>query len=137
MEDFNRIITIGNYVITGELGPQLSSFNGVRVEETMPRLVDYEDGVKMIASGAFHNVFIDGDDHLRSFGRNEDGQLGRDTRTIPDDHDKNDKDYKEIFCIKPDFVDCKNMKFKKVTAGDCHSVGLEINGDVYIFGNFK
>ena len=136
MEDFNRIITIGDLSLAGELGPQLCSFNDVDVEKGTPRLIDYGDGVKMIASGASHSVFIDEDDHLRSFGSNNDGQLGRDT-TIPDDYNGGEYKYKKIVQSKPDFVDCKNIKFKKVTAGDSHSVGLEINGDVYIFGNFK
>ncbi|KAH9395881.1 Regulator of chromosome condensation [Tyrophagus putrescentiae] len=151
------LFTLGE-PLAGELGPREKTFRERRLKRCEPSRVKLPGGGKarLVACGAYHTLVLsEAGDTLFSFGVNDDGGLGRitskqaaaengekeaekkngnagdaDAASSDDDasnseqEEEDDDDYEEKMCAK-------------VTAGDMHSVALDSEGAVYLWGNLK
>lgn len=75
--------------------------------------------VKQVSAGSKHTALIDMDDNLWTFGNNEFGQLGT---------------LRRINAITPIKITCFGLKAKQISAGCSHTVVLDSNNNVWIFG---
>lgn len=106
----------------GELGLKKTGFTKKR-----PVSIEIEEKVSQVACGGMHTVCLTIDGEIYTWGCNDEGALGRQTDNPPKGHNLEAEPSKMPF----------SLKVKKVTAGDSHSAALTINGEVYIWGNFK
>jgi alpha-tubulin suppressor-like RCC1 family protein len=80
---------------------------------------------KAVSAGQVHTVALDFNNNAWTFGKNISGQLGlgdnidRPTPTV----------------IPSRAFGLPNFKFKSIVAGTSHTVGLDFNNDVWVFGN--
>lgn len=77
---------------------------------------------KAISLGFIHTILIDLNDNVYSFGRNSVGQLG-----IPLDN----RGYGQIVGV-PKII--PGLKAKSISAGDLHSVVIDLDDNVWVFG---
>jgi alpha-tubulin suppressor-like RCC1 family protein len=80
---------------------------------------------KAVSAGSSHSILIDLDDKVFTFGSNEYGQLGL---YVPDWR----KVYKNSRFIPTQIPE---IKAKAVSAGTSHSILIDLDNDVYTFGN--
>ena len=109
----------GNY--HGMLGLGLENPPYDKVSQYIPAMVkDKTFRVKKIATGEDHNLVIDMEDNVWSFGKNFNGQLGlgdKLNRNVP--------------------VKIKNIKAKDVFASYDRSIVIDLDNNVWIFGNIS
>lgn len=85
-----------------------------------PRIIKSGTKFKQVVSAGYHNLAIDEDGNLWSWGKNDIGQLGDATITA----DKSST----LIQIK------RGTKFKKVAAGELHSLAIDEDGNLWAWG---
>ena len=83
----------------------------------IPTVEGWDGKAKHITNNGFHTLFIDSNDDVWSFGKNEHGQLGlgdATERLVP--------------------TQIPNIKAKQIACGENHSLILDINDNVWSFG---
>jgi hypothetical protein len=98
---------------------------GVSIEQmtqSTPIKVDYFGGEKvvMISCGYKHSMALTESGQVFSWGENSNGQLGIEN---------------EIYRNKPKLIETQNVTFKKISCGQCHSLLLSNDGEIYAFGD--
>ena len=90
---------------------------------------------KEVATGKYHTLLIDMDDNVWVFGDNRTHQLGiwgwRDLWYVP---------FKQYFAKTPEYIYTPiklNLKASAVTSGEFHSVVVDLNDDIWVFGGNK
>lgn len=94
--------------ITPIIGKQ-NALTGARLDDCV--IVD-------IAAGTDHNIVLDRDGNLWTWGKNDHGQLGNGTTV-------NSNTPEQIF---------KGHKFKKISAGDSVSAAIDLDDKIYVWG---
>ena len=91
----------------------------LKYEIRKPQKITEKNKFTEICAGGIHNLAIDEDGNLYSWGYNELGQLGNGTTVT---------DYSGPKLIE------QGIKFKKISAGSNHSVAIDVEGNLYSWG---
>lgn len=102
----------------GQLG-----FNDDVPEKTRPALLPVNIKVVDICAGGMHSIFLSEKGDIYTFGCNDEGALGRDTREPGSEH-------------IPTKITLPG-KVSKISAGDSHSAVLLTDGRVFVWGSFR
>jgi alpha-tubulin suppressor-like RCC1 family protein len=99
-----------------------SAESNEKTYQPTPMKVDGFDGEKvvMISCGYNHSMALTRSGRVFSWGENSHGQLGNENKT---------------FREKPKLIELKNVSFKKISCGKCHSLLLSNDGVIYAFGD--
>ncbi|XP_063606599.1 regulator of chromosome condensation-like [Penaeus indicus] len=93
-------------------------------EKTRPGLVPDLENIVAVAAGGLHSVVLDKDGKVYTWGCNDEGGLGRVTKT----------EEENFTCGVVEGID---GKVSQITAGDCHTAALTEDGQVYAWGCFR
>ena len=136
----------------GELGlGPTSKDRNVKRPRLNPHLSHDEIGVVDIAVGGMHVAALDKDGRVWTWGVNDQGSLGRDTKIDPSAAEQNDTDMKDEDDSdseeellnpnesKPGLVEGfpNGAKILKLACGDSISVAIASDGMVYSWGTFR
>jgi alpha-tubulin suppressor-like RCC1 family protein len=123
--DFNNKVWVFGSGSRGELG--LGDTNGRLIPTKIPSqafgLSNFK--VKSIMAGGYHTVALDSNDEIWTFGSNGSGQLGLNDRR---------QRLKPTKIPYEDFG-LTNFKVKSIFAGVNHTMAIDFNNDVWVFGN--
>ncbi|GMM52185.1 Ran guanyl-nucleotide exchange factor [Starmerella bacillaris] len=115
------------------LGPEVTEVKRPRLSPLLPA---DEVGIVALAAGGAHSLAVDHEGQLWSWGQNDTGCLGRDTRLSDAEIDEDlDLNPKESTPAKVTGIR-SNISFVKVCATDSASAALTPTGNVYAWGTF-
>lgn len=92
-------------------------------------------GVVHVAAGGMHAVALTHDNRILTWGANDDGALGRDTKQTNDDSESNPRESTPTDIAIQDFA--PGAVFTQVAAGDSTSFALTDDGKVWGWGTFR
>lgn len=93
----------------------------------VPRKVEADINFSIVEAGQQYSLAIDNDGNIWAWGINEDGQLGN--------GEKGDSQYINPICKKNPVQITNGTRFIKLAAGKTHSLALDIEGNVWAWGN--
>jgi hypothetical protein len=97
--------------------------------EFAPKKLNSLKSIIAISSGSIHNMALDIDGVVYSWGCSKGGQLGH-----PDNFFLNIKDFPGYLTIPSPIQALNNIKIKKISCGEAHSIALDNSGKVYGWG---
>jgi alpha-tubulin suppressor-like RCC1 family protein len=140
----NEYGQLGYQTTNTDYGTHNATASDTRPIQTIPQKVDPElfsvpngDGtttqkkIKAISAGQYHNIAIDEDGKLWTWGRNGDGQLGT---SMPNRPANLVASYWEPRMVTGS-AEFESMEFKSVSAGFAHNLAMTTEGIIFSFGN--
>ena len=97
---------------------------------------DYNGKIIDISCGTVHNLALTEDGKVFSWGSFQGGQLGLSSEFLLNENQKKTKD-KEMYLSKPTLIPLfrkEDIKIKKISCGEAHSLALTEKGKVYSWG---
>lgn len=137
------------------LGPRTKDRNVKRprlnVHLSVETMGDEGKGIVDVAVGGMHVAAVDSDGGVWTWGVNDQGSLGRDTKTVAtteevsmkdgddSDDDEEDEELLNLAESKPGLVQGfpKGVKVVQMACGDSISVAIADDGLVYSWGTFR
>ena len=132
LDENNDVYSFGNNEdgVLGVEDTNLKSFKFIKID-----FGKYNKRIKFISAGTVHNLALTDDGKLFAWGSAQGGQLGLNEKYLTKNINKN------FYISTPTLVPLKennnfnkNMKIKKVSCGEAHTMALNDKNEVYSWG---